>query len=70
MAHLAGQAPDRANVHPARGIVDDELAETLVATGGGTGPGENEAVARVHAVNGECLLGGAETGVHWERASG
>jgi len=44
VVHLAGQAPDRPDIHAGRRVVDDEHAEALVAARGGIGAGEDEAI--------------------------
>jgi hypothetical protein len=45
VVHLAGQTADRPDVHPRRGIVDDEHAQALRSTCRGSGAGEDETVA-------------------------
>src|SRR5262249_13387816 len=44
--HLAGEAPDRPDVEARRRVIDHEHAQALVASCGGIGPGEHEAVVR------------------------
>ena len=45
MVHLAGQAADRPDVHPRRGVVDDEHAQALRSTRRGSRARQHETIA-------------------------